>query len=694
MNNEATIRRWRARATQWFLERELRAPPDVTMFLGDRVREWAPYVRIESYALWRDEPLTRKLLALIRGRWRPSGSIIQSKAREAYTKFYFGGEEDCGEHLGILNDWHLRRVWELDALTDSDEARASALASFTGLTRLRYEQIAPTSALNLQLAVRTPWITDLIYPMVAKMPILSLRYFLDLHIHFAFNSIRRAKHPHGDDIISFLYDLLFLQQKTAIALLEYARLVAYAEKHKGDALLINAEVNAMMAADGLFAYLKASVEKTIALVGATHGIENLDAKKSHKKRVAALRAGLPPGVESLPYANFLFSMVGAENLEDLNNYRSGLLHKRGIADLQPHNYVGQSAQVIPLRKVFGVLHEQHSKNTALLLVALALLTDKLVELDPPTFALEDIPHEHKLAELSKRLEREEEAATLDIEDARTQNSEGVSVDLFTRRAQMRRALGRHHDALLDYQEALRRGAEPQSELLYQIGMTCMDLDEEGKDSKAVNSFTRAIALAPAMDKAYVARALAYENLGDLASASADLDIVLPRVAAPGVLLGKRGQWRLSSKRYAEALADFDAAAGLGYEPLDLLTGRGVALRMLGEQAASLAALTTAVDRYPAAVVARTHRALALLVAGEVADARVDLDRIIEHSSDHGQAALAFSIRAALRAQADDRAGAIDDMQQAIARSQGPPPTEWVSFLAAIRVEPQPSHDGT
>jgi hypothetical protein len=74
----------------------------------------------------------------------------------------------------------------------------------------------------------------------------------------------------------------------------------------------------------------------------------------------------------------------SKNLEELNNYRTGLLHKKGIADLQPHNYVGVKPEDLPIAKIYHVLHEQHAKNTAMLLCALALLTDELVSADPPT----------------------------------------------------------------------------------------------------------------------------------------------------------------------------------------------------------------------------------------------------------------------------------------------------------------------
>jgi hypothetical protein len=397
------IDNWKIRLTQWFLEKGLGAPDDVSLLLGNRVRKWSPYIRIETRALWAAEPLSRKIRAIARGRWQHSSDIAQKQALETYRAQIFGTDDDWGNHLLVLYDWHLKREWELESLTDADKQRAVALASFTILTRLRYRDVI-TSPLNLRLGLRAPDVAGLAYPMIAKVPLLSFRYFLDLDVHYTFDAIRHSRHPFADDIIAFLYELLFLQQKTAIALLEFVRLIAYADENKKTATLINAEVNAIMQADSIFAYLKASIEKTIALVGAVYGAPGLDAKKDHKARLRALRTALPRDIDKVFYANILFDIVGSENLEDLNNYRAGLLHKKGIADLQPHNYVGQTPESLPLRKIFAVMHEQHFMNTAGLVVALALLTDDLVRRDPPPFARTDIPTDLFVDAIKKRIE--------------------------------------------------------------------------------------------------------------------------------------------------------------------------------------------------------------------------------------------------------------------------------------------------
>lgn len=189
-----------------------------------------------------------------------------------------------------------------------------------------------------------------------------------------------------------MYEVLYLQQKTAIALHEFLLQINYAEEHKNDALFINAELSAIMNADLIFSYLKATVEKIIVIVGLTHGIKNIDSKNTHKSKMTALKDGLPQKLFDLYYFQFMFDLFSSDNLDELNNYRSGLLHKRGISDLQPHNYVNKKADSIPLKKIFGVVQEQHAKNTAALLGALALLTDNLVELDFPDVKYGDIPH--------------------------------------------------------------------------------------------------------------------------------------------------------------------------------------------------------------------------------------------------------------------------------------------------------------
>src|SRR5436189_4500865 len=129
----------------------------------------------------------------------------------------------------------------------------------TILTRMRYNETS--DILHLSLGQKVAFICLLTYPMVIKIPIVSIQYFVTIHSTFAFNSIRKSNHQHADAIIDYLYEILYLQQKIASSLHEYLRLIAYTESQKDEALFIKAEINAIMNADLLFSYLKASVEK-------------------------------------------------------------------------------------------------------------------------------------------------------------------------------------------------------------------------------------------------------------------------------------------------------------------------------------------------------------------------------------------------------------------------------------------------
>lgn len=363
---------------------------EIVVMIGSKTQKGSLFAPVKTKLLWEKEGLKGKLKAIFSLQWTPSENFIKAAAKPIFMFDLFGTTSDYGDKLFDLIAWHNCREWDLTALTESDTNKADAIESMTILTRLRYEQSA--NILHLNLLDRAPFMCLLTHPMVVKIPIVSLQYFLNIHTHFAFNSIRKAKHPHADDLIAYLYEILYLQQKTAIALHELLLRVDYAEKHKNDALFINAELNAIMNADLIFSYLKATVEKTIVIVGLTHGINNLDSKKTHKSKMTALKDGLPQKLFELFYFKFMFDFFSAENLDELNSYRSGILHKRGISDLQPHNYVNKKADSIPLRKIFSVVQEQHARNTSTLLGALALLTDNLVELDFPDVKSEDIPH--------------------------------------------------------------------------------------------------------------------------------------------------------------------------------------------------------------------------------------------------------------------------------------------------------------
>ncbi|MBA3682141.1 MAG: hypothetical protein H0W73_13430 [Bacteroidetes bacterium] len=372
----------------FLLKYYFRVEKETPVFLGTKTQKGSIFVVIRNNEIWRKESFRKKLKCLASSKWTPNEVMLQDCAKKIFMKNIFGTKSDYADKLFELMSWHNSRDWNFEEMSDLDIVKSSGLYSTTVLTRLRYRSTSKN--LNLNLLDYAPLMCKLSNPMVVKIPIISFQYFLDIHSAFTFNSIRKSKHENAEDLISYLYDVLFLQQKIAVSLHEYLRLIHYVEAQKDMALFTTAEINAITAADLVFSYLKASIEKSIVILGLTHGIRNIDSKKTHQAKLNALMA-LPKEIIDNYYCQFVMEFIKSENLDELNIYRSGLLHKKGISDLQPHSYVGKQSENVPLKKIFQILHEQHSKNTIALIGVLAILTDELVRLDPPNMSFSEIP---------------------------------------------------------------------------------------------------------------------------------------------------------------------------------------------------------------------------------------------------------------------------------------------------------------
>lgn len=364
-----------------------------TVTFVDPPIEGSPIAYISPFTLWQQYTWVEKLRRLAARRWVPSDEELSKAADSVFLDELYGTTDDAGEAiLDLMTDhWKTKRTY--DNLTDHDRKRAEAIRAYTLVTLQRFRNLKSTPRLNLRLLRRSPLMCTLLNPMMLKVPVTSLQFFLDIHVHFAFNEIRHSGHPHASQIIALVYEVLFLQQKIAVSLKALLEQIVATATKKNESLLIQSEIDAIRTADLLFVYEKASVEKTVALVGHTLQI-GLENKKTQKKRYDALRAAFPESVFRTPYGALLLEFVSSDALEELNTTRSGLLHKMGIAELQPHNYVGAPGEAFALRKLFTFLHEQHAKNTLIVLAALALLTDDLIRRDPPTVIPEHVMRIH------------------------------------------------------------------------------------------------------------------------------------------------------------------------------------------------------------------------------------------------------------------------------------------------------------
>jgi hypothetical protein len=354
-------------------------------------KQGIPIATIPPQLAWCRERATNKIKGLFTLKWIPHNDLLYQIATELFFEEIFGSTEDMGKPLFDLMRWHFDRDWKLDHLSKADIKKSEALEAMTVLTRRRYWE-ATSPNLNMRLAINAPDVCALLYPIVAKVPIRSIQYFIDVHSSYAFNSIRKSGHQNADDIIAYLYEVLFLQQKIAICLHTYICSTDLTYTNKKNAVLIKNETDAIISAEAIFTYLKASIEKTIALLGCIYGMSNLDSKKTHKAKISALNGGVPEKVKEQAYFKFVSEYISSQNIDELNKYRTGLLHKKGISDLQPHNYYNKSDTHKYLTDLFDVLFQQHIINSAIIICTNALLTDELIKLDPADFKLSDLPY--------------------------------------------------------------------------------------------------------------------------------------------------------------------------------------------------------------------------------------------------------------------------------------------------------------
>ena len=366
-----------------FLKKE-----DYLVPLVDSNKIGTPIAVIPFETIWYQESLQNRIISLVFGRWKPKQNLLNDIAHEIFIEEVFGGSGYLAEGLFDLAVWHFNQNWELNHLTDDDVEKAKALEAMTLLTKKRYLDF-DYQILNLDLAKKTPMVSMLICPIIAKIPIISIQYFVDIQIRYAFNSIRKSEHLHSNQIIAYLYEILILQQKTAISF--HSLVQSFDNLNNTDiGVMHKNQVDATINIDSIIINLKSSIEKTIALIAYTFNITNIENKKTHKAKIQTLNNEIPNHAKEQYYYKFIEKFISSEQIKILNDYRTGQFHKKGISRLQPHSYYGKD-YTLDLSAIFHELHEQYSKNSAVIISVMALLTDELVKKDRPNFSMADIP---------------------------------------------------------------------------------------------------------------------------------------------------------------------------------------------------------------------------------------------------------------------------------------------------------------
>jgi tetratricopeptide (TPR) repeat protein len=105
-----------------------------------------------------------------------------------------------------------------------------------------------------------------------------------------------------------------------------------------------------------------------------------------------------------------------------------------------------------------------------------------------------------------------------------------------------------------------------------------------------------------------------------------------------------GNKALDEKRYRDAVAAYDPALALRFDP-NVATDRGVALRETGEHDVALAAFEFVLLRVPTHWQARYNRAVVLMQMGRLDDARMEADRLM---ADHGDNPAVTALQSAIQ----------------------------------------------
>ena len=362
---------------RFILKHVFKLPREISLLLGGVNQMCTCMAVLHLDEMWQKLPLYVKFKTLTTFKWFPSNETIEGESKKILMNGFFGREEDFGEVLYILTAWLHSRTWSYDKLTEADIIKFKALSSVAITTNLRHGRVT-SDFLHLKLVEKVPDICLLIPALVVKLPVISIRFCLELNTPYSFQSIREAEHPMADKLVAYLYEILSIQQKIAVS---FHELVQHMDKtaHKdAETTLMMAEIDALKEISVIVMELKATVEKSVVFLGLIYGIDDLESKKHHKQKLSALDRGVPQSSKDKFYYSFISSMISSEHLEELNNYRSGLFHKVGLSKLQPHSFVSKKPDETPLVETFMFLNEQHAKNTATLICILALLTDDLI----------------------------------------------------------------------------------------------------------------------------------------------------------------------------------------------------------------------------------------------------------------------------------------------------------------------------
>ena len=181
----------------------------------------------------------------------------------------------------------------------------------------------------------------------------------------------------------------------------------------------------------------------------------------------------------------------------------------------------------------------------------------------------------------------------------------------------------------------------------------MALAREGQERAAIEAHQRAVAMDPSLVQARINLITLYARAGDLARAEAEYREAVRLGAQVGEAHAAYGQALLAERRPDEAAAAFRAALSLTPADAAAWNGLGLALEQSGDSRGASDAYRQATVHAPALRAARFNYARTLVGAGRLAEAIVELEKLLS-PEDAETPRYRFALAAALV-----RAGSVD-----------------------------------